>query len=131
MHFAYSFCILERPSVIQNDLRRHLPLKAVPHLILLLLAEQSTYGVELLVRLEERSGGTVRLNPGSLYRFIARLVDDGMIAPLKTDAPMASGSQRKLYGVTELGRAVLRAEAERQSELLTMAERLDLFGGRE
>jgi len=116
--------------VIQNELKRHLPLKAVPHLILLLLAEQPTYGVDLLGRLEERSQRTVRLNPGSLYRFIARLVDDGLIVPLTTDEVEANASQRKLYGVTELGRAVLRAEAERQSELLTMAENLNLFGGR-
>ena len=130
MQFAYAECIPE-VRVIQENTRRHVPLKAVPHLILLLLAEQSTYGVELLARLEERSGGTIRLNPGSLYRFIARLVDDGLIAPLKTEAVGANGSQRKLYGVTELGRAALRAEAERQAELLTMAEKLNLFGGRE
>ena len=49
---------------------------------------------------------------------------------LKTDEVEANASQRKLYGVTELGRTVLRAEAERQSELLTMAENLNLFGGR-
>ena len=32
------------------------------------------------------------------------------------------------YGVTELGRAVLRAEAERQAALLEMARALDLGG---
>ncbi|NIP93801.1 MAG: hypothetical protein GWO24_10215, partial [Akkermansiaceae bacterium] len=50
------------------------PLKPVHHMILLLLAEEPTYGVELLQRLEKRSGGGIRLNAGSLYRTIANLV---------------------------------------------------------
>ena len=48
----------------------HAPLKPTQHLILLLLAEESTYGVELLIRLEQRSRGAIRLNAGSLYRLI-------------------------------------------------------------
>ena len=47
------------------------PLKPAQHLILLLLAEESTYGVALMERLDERSGGAIRLNAGSLYRTIA------------------------------------------------------------
>ena len=53
------------------------PLKPAQHLILLILAEEPTYGVELLERLEERSRGTIRLNAGSLYRVIAQLVEPG------------------------------------------------------
>ena len=107
----------------------HLPLKAANHLTLLLLAQEPTYGVALLDRLEARSGGAIRLNAGSLYRLIAQLVDDGLVEPTGEEAsPAGVGAPRKIYGVTELGRAVLRAEAERQAGLLEMARELDLLG---
>lgn len=63
--------------------KRPAPLKPVHHLIVLLLAEEPTFGVELMERLEGRSGGTVKLNAGSLYRTIARLVDDGLVEPVE------------------------------------------------
>lgn len=107
----------------------YLPLKAANHLTLLLLAQEPTYGVALLDRLEARSGGTIRLNAGSLYRMIAQLVDEGLVEPTgEESSPAGVGAPRKIYGVTELGRAVLRAEAERQAGLLEMARGLDLLG---
>lgn len=106
-----------------------LPLKAQQHLILLLLAEEPSYGVALLERLEARSGGRMRLNAGSLYRLIAQLVDDELIEPARV-SNQGVGAPRKIYAVTELGRAVLRAEAERQADLLELARSLELAGGR-
>jgi DNA-binding PadR family transcriptional regulator len=104
---------------------RFLPLKAVHQLILLLLEETPDSGTELLERLERTSRGTVRLNPGSLYRTLARLVDDGLVQSVGTEpGPEGTGAPRKLYGVTKLGRSVLRAEAERQSELVALTRRL-------
>jgi DNA-binding PadR family transcriptional regulator len=108
----------------------YLPLKPVRHLTLLLLAEEPTYGVALMERLEERSDGTVRLNAGSLYRLLATLVDDGLVEPSEEVAnPAGVGAPRKLYAVTPLGREVLTAEARRQAGLLEMARALDLLGG--
>ena len=107
----------------------HTPLKPVHHLILLLLAEEPTYGVELMERLDERSDGAVRLNPGSLYRTIARLVDEGLAEPLEeSSAPDGAGAPRKIYGVTDRGLAALRAEARRQVSLVEAARALDLIG---
>jgi DNA-binding PadR family transcriptional regulator len=114
----------------ERDVNANLPLKAVHYLILLVLAQEPTYGVELLERLEERSGGTVRLNAGSLYRTIAQLVDAGLVEPDRAVAtPAGVGAPRKIYGVTELGRDVLRAEAARQADLLALARALDLAEG--
>lgn len=113
-----------------KDPRSHLPLKAVHHLILLILAREPTYGVELLERLDEHSRGAIRLNAGSLYRTVAQLVDAGLVAPAQEVAnPAGVGAPRKIYEVTDLGRAVLRAEAERHAELLEMARDLDLAKG--
>jgi len=104
------------------------PLKPAQHLILLLLAEESTYGVALMERLDERSGGAIRLNAGSLYRTIAALVDDGLVEPLEERSrPDGAGAPRKLYGVTARGLDSLRAEARRQAVLLEAARALDLL----
>lgn len=105
------------------------PLKPTHHMILLLLAEEPTYGVALMERLEERSGGSIRLNAGSLYRTIASLAEDGLIEPLEeTSRPEGAGAPRKLYGVTARGLAALRAEAKRQADLVEAARALDLLG---
>ena len=110
--------------------KRPAPLKPVHHLIVLLLAEEPTFGVELMERLEGRSGGTVKLNAGSLYRTIARLVDDGLVEPVepvKKARPDGAGAPRKLYGVTVRGLAALRSEAQRQAELVAAAKALNLL----
>ncbi len=123
MHIAY----YNGPGPM--DATKLLPLKAVHHLTLLLLAQEPTYGVRLLEQLEERSGGTVRLNAGSLYRMLAQLVDDGLVTPGEEEPnPGGVGAPRKTYEVTLLGREVLRAEARRQSDLLEMARSLGLIG---
>lgn len=116
---------------LPDEALAHVPLKPPQHLTLLLLAQEPTYGVELLERLEARSEGAIRLNAGSLYRMIAQLVDAGLVEPIEERAnPAGVGAPRKLYAVTGLGRAVLRAEAERQAGLLEMARDLDLLEGK-
>lgn len=110
------------------DVERFLPLKATTQLALLLLVREPTYGVALMEAMEERSGGSIRLNAGSLYRLIGGLVDDGLVEPLEEKPnPAGVGAPRKIYAVTGLGRAVLGAEAERQEGLLDMARELDLL----
>jgi DNA-binding PadR family transcriptional regulator len=104
------------------------PLKPIHHLMLLLLAEEPTYGVVLMDRLEARSGGTIRLNAGSLYRTIAGLVDGGLVEPREEESrPEGAGAPRKLYGVTRSGMDALRAEVSRQAALLDAARALDLL----
>jgi DNA-binding PadR family transcriptional regulator len=118
---------LKRKTLAAED---HLPLKPVQQLTLLLLAEGPTYGVALMEALEERSGGTIRLNAGSLYRLLASLVDDGLVEPAEEVAnPAGAGAPRKLYALRDFGRAVLAAEARRQAELLEMARALNLLEG--
>lgn len=104
------------------------PLKPAHHLILLLLAEEPTYGVALMERLEERSEGAIRMNAGSLYRTIAGLVDDGLVEPLGEGSRAGgAGAPRKIYGVTDHGLAALRQEARRQASLVEAARALELL----
>lgn len=104
------------------------PLKPVHQLILLLLAERATYGVDLLARIDEHSDGTVRLNAGSLYRLIGQMLDDGLVEAVEAEvAPGQQGAPRKCYGVTTAGRDALATEARRQARLVEMARSLDLI----
>ena len=104
------------------------PLKPVHQLILLLLAERATYGVDLLARIDEHSDGTIRLNAGSLYRLIGQMLDEGLVEAVEAEAvPGQQGAPRKCYGVTTAGRDALAAEARRQAQLVEMARSLDLI----
>jgi DNA-binding PadR family transcriptional regulator len=111
----------------RTEMRAQPPLKPVHHLILLLLAEAPTYGVELMERIDERSGGAVRLNPGSLYRTIAKLVEDGLVEPLEYSGLEGAAPPRKVYRVTPRALSALRSEATRQAALLDAARALDLL----
>ena len=105
------------------------PLKPINYLILLLLAEEPTYGVELIQRIADRSQGSIKLNAGSLYRTIAGLVEDGLVEPLRAELPEeGSGAPRKLYQVTARGRTALLDEASRQQVLLDSVRALNLSG---
>lgn len=123
MHHAYYFAIERVPIVSPSR-----PLKPTHHLILLLLAEEPTYGVALMERLEERSEGAVRLNAGSLYRTIGALVEEGLVEPFAEESrPDGAGAPRKMYATTSAGRDALRTEARRQARLLDAARALDLL----
>ena len=72
-------------------------------MILLLLAEEPTYGVALLERLEQRSDGAIVLNAGSLYRTIATLVDeDARIDRDAADTTIQTETEPILYAEADL-----------------------------
>lgn len=102
------------------------PLKPAQHLILLLLAEEPTYGVALLERIDERSGGAIRLNAGSLYRMLAALVEDGLVEAIETPRREGAGAPRKSYGTTPEGKQALLEESRRQELLLDAVRALGL-----
>lgn len=102
------------------------PLKPAQHLILLLLAEEPTYGVALLERIEDRSSGEIKLNAGSLYRMLASLVDEGLVEAVEAEPTSGAGAPRKSYGATQNGKKALLAESRRQAALLDAVRALDL-----
>jgi DNA-binding PadR family transcriptional regulator len=104
-----------------------LPLNPRVFAILLTLSEGEAHGYRLKQSVEERSGGTIRLDPGSLYRSIARMVDDEWICESdERPDPASDDARRRYYGLTGLGRAVLSAEASRLAGLVDVARAMDL-----
>jgi DNA-binding PadR family transcriptional regulator len=94
-----------------------LPLKPKPFLLLLTLQEHGAlHGYAIKKAMHERSGGTVTMDPGGLYRLIARLERDGLVRPAQR--PADDPDERRQYlAITDWGRAVLAAEARRIAEL--------------
>src|ERR1043166_10053892 len=95
-----------------------LPLKPLHFLMLLTLVdgERHAYGIkkDLAARAVHRDIG-----PGTLYRSIAQLIDNDLIAESER-RPVAEldDERRRYYKLTPLGRRVVTAEAERLHDLV-------------
>jgi DNA-binding PadR family transcriptional regulator len=103
-----------------RDPENVLPLKPKPFLILLVLEEEGPlHGYAINKGLSDRSGGTVRMDPGGLYRLLARLERDGLLR--RTAPPPDESDERRQYvEITDWGRRVLRAEARRIASLASL-----------
>jgi len=109
---------------------RFLPLTPVVFEIALALAAGERHGYEIMQEVERRSEGQVVLHPGTLYRALGRLLDQGLIEELD-DRPGVDNDdeRRRYYRLTPLGQAVARAEVERLASQVSAARRL-FRGGR-
>ena len=107
----------------RHDPHSYLPLRAVDFHVLLVLTGHELHGYGIVKEIESRSGGRLRLEPGNLYRYIRRLVQEGMIeAAARRPAADALQERRRYYRVTSFGRQVLAAEASRMRSLAAAAE---------
>ena len=93
-----------------------LPLRPVEFHVLLSLAEGERHGYGIIQDMRER-GGEVVPDVGTLYRALARMVDQGLIEAAD------SGERRNYYRITAFGLHVAKAEA-RRLEGLTRAARI-------
>jgi len=106
--------------------QKHLPLSPLTLLILLVLSERDQHGYDIIKAVQKRWGDTVNPGTGTFYSALKRLLDDGLLQEATTPPGMASeGPRRRYYAMTDLGRAVLRAETERLSSILSTARSLD------
>jgi DNA-binding PadR family transcriptional regulator len=100
-----------------------LPLRPVEFHILLSLAAGERHGYGIIQDAESR-GEAVAPDVGTLYRALARMVDQGLIEPAsRRRAPDAADERRNYYRLRPLGLRVARAEARRLAAL-TRAARL-------
>ncbi|HTS32273.1 MAG TPA: PadR family transcriptional regulator [Bryobacteraceae bacterium] len=90
------------------------PLKAADFHILLVLLETPRHGYEIMKEVERESGGRVRLEVGTLYRLLARLLDEGLLEQGEEDG------RRRNYALTRAGRRALKSEAERLAGVVNL-----------
>ncbi len=99
-----------------------LPLSPASFHILLALADGSKHGYGIMKAVEATSSGAVRLNPGTLYTTIRRLLEGDLIR--ETDAPRSIESideRRRYYAITRLGLRIAQAEMARLHDLVQRA----------
>ena len=95
----------------EPDPESFLPLTEVAWEILLALAGEARHGYAILLEVERRTGGRLQLLPGSLYRALHRLREQGLLE--EADASDAEDPRRRVFRLTALGRRTARAEARR------------------
>jgi DNA-binding PadR family transcriptional regulator len=98
------------------------PLRPVEFQILLVLSDGDAHGYAIMLEAERRTGGEMRLEPGTLYRALRRLTDAGMITEVgHRPAPEVDDERRRYFALTDRGRAVAVAEAKRLARLVAEA----------
>jgi len=83
--------------------------------LLALLAERPSHGYELIKALEERSGGFYTPSPGMVYPALTWLEEVGY-------ASVAAEGAKKLYSITDAGRAYLKDNHEAAQAMLAQLE---------
>ena len=97
---------------------------------LLALAAEDRHGYAILLDVERRTAGEVRLSAATLYRSIQRLLEDGLIVELRErPAPELDDERRRYYRITRRGEAAARAEAERLQKLVRLARSAGIVPG--
>ena len=84
--------------------------------VLALLAEKPMHGYQIIREIEERSGGSWKPSPGSVYPTLQLLTDEGLITALESDG-------RKTYSLTEAGRAIIDADGGKSAPWETSGAR--------
>lgn len=103
-------------------LRALLPLPPATFHILLALTAGDRHGYGIVLDVERRTDGALRLSPGTLYRTIQRLLEQGLIVEPKRRADPQDDPRRRYYRITPLGLAAARAETRRLAQLVQLAK---------
>jgi DNA-binding PadR family transcriptional regulator len=114
-----------------DEIAALLPLPPVTLHILIALADGERHGYAILQEVDARTAGAVRLGAGTLYRSIARMLEQGLI--VETDErpdPQLDDERRRYYKLTRFGSAVARAETARLERLVKLARRSGIVPGR-
>jgi DNA-binding PadR family transcriptional regulator len=83
--------------------------------ILLAVADEDRHGYAIIQDVAARTNGELKLSAGTLYRSIQRMLEQGWLIESGED------DRRRYYRITDLGRQVARAEAQRLSQLVEFA----------
>src|SRR5215472_19153549 len=107
-----------------------LPLTPAVLHILLSLADGQKHGYAIMQEVGVRTGGAMRMGPGTLYGSIQRMLKDGLIVESQERADSAHGEERRrYYRLTGFGQRVLQAEARRLEQLVHIAQNKQVLPG--
>jgi DNA-binding PadR family transcriptional regulator len=109
-----------------DDVAALLPLPEATFHILVALTDQDRHGYAIIQDVAARTGGALRLSAGTLYRSIARMVDQGLITEVTSRRTLTEDERRRTYRLTPFGGAVARAEMKRLADLVRLARQRGL-----
>lgn len=99
-----------------------LPLPTPVFHILVAVADRERHGYAIMQDVAARTGGKLRMSPGTLYGSIKRMLEDGLIEELDERPDLENDdTRRRYYRITAFGRKVAIAESARLSRLLSQA----------
>src|ERR1035441_2704175 len=83
-----------------------LPLPNVAFHILLAVADEDRHGYAIIQDVAARTGGELKLSPGTLYRSIQRMLEQGLLVePRQRPLPELDDERRRYYRITAFGRS--------------------------
>jgi DNA-binding PadR family transcriptional regulator len=108
-----------------------LPLPEATFHILMAVAEDDRHGYAIIQEVAARTDGMLKLSPGTLYRSIQRMLEQGLIQETaERPAPELDDERRRYYRITSFGKSVARAEARRLTQLVKLARESGFAPGR-
>jgi DNA-binding PadR family transcriptional regulator len=108
-------------TTLQDEVQALLPLPSVTFHVLIAASPGPTHGYAIIQDVESRTTGTLRLSAGTLYRAIARMVEQGLLAETSRRPARGDDERRRYYRITPFGTAVARAEMRRLTNLVQLA----------
>ena len=84
-------------TIHRSEIERLLPLPPATFHILLALVDQDRHGYAIIQDVEARTDGELRLSAGTLYRSVARMVEQGLIVEAARRPAAALDDERRRY----------------------------------
>ncbi len=100
-----------------EDIESWLPLSTAMLHILLALAPQERHGYAIMTEIGRQSGGRYKMGPGTLYDNLDRLLENGLVEE-SGRRPADDDPRRRYYRLTNFGKRVLSAEADRLAQVV-------------
>ena len=98
--------------------------------IMLSLAGDEQHGYAIMQEVERRTGGGLKLGPGSLYWALNRLVQEGLIEEQNERPEEGDDERRRYYRLTGEGQDVLQRETRILADIVEHAREQEVLGGK-
>ena len=120
---------------MKNEVRKAedmIPLTPAVLHILLALADGERHGYGIMQEVTGRTGGHVKMGPGTLYGSIKRMLADGLIEETgERPDPALDDERRRYYRLTSFGLRVMQTEVLRLHQIVLLAQSKQVMGGSE
>ena len=108
-------------NIPSQDVDALLPLPPATFHILMSVTDEDRHGYAIIQDVQARTDGELTLSPGTLYRSIQRMLEQGLLVEAKRrPAPALDDERRRYYSITPFGVAVARAEMRRLTQLVRL-----------